>query len=337
MTRFPVRNPIISPVRSELERASLSTDLPHLHGILKDETRARILELLEQREPLGYVELQTLLGISHTGKLNYHLKVLADLVSKDEKSGEYRLSEKGRLAVALLDKFQTITRSDSAALKAKLKLGLALGVAGAMAALSLFFILVGIPGSSESIALQCSAGSSCIANSNYSTTYTPTPFALVPLALAFVAGLGFYERRRAVTSLASVALLPFSVLTLFSIGILYVPFGVALTSLSLCEGREPHESRPGVSARLAGLGGGVAVAAGGSMISIALARSAGPFLLSIGMPPVLLLLSVFLAPLALSTGLGYALMSERPEAGRLMILGGVVTSFFLPILVSGGL
>lgn len=63
-----------------------------------------------------------------------------------------------------------------------------------MAALSLFLVLIGIPGSSESIAPQCSADSSCTANSHYAATYTPTSLALIPLAMAGVAGLGFYTR-----------------------------------------------------------------------------------------------------------------------------------------------
>lgn len=103
----------------------MSVDLPHLHGILKDKTRGRILELLEQRGRLSYVELQNLLEVSHTGKLNYHLKILGDLISKDEQSGQYSLSEKGGVAVILLGKFQAMSASGAVALKAKLKLGVA--------------------------------------------------------------------------------------------------------------------------------------------------------------------------------------------------------------------
>jgi hypothetical protein len=42
-------------------------------------------------------------GITNTGKLNYHLKILGDLIKKDE-SGKYSLSEKGQLAVQVLQK-----------------------------------------------------------------------------------------------------------------------------------------------------------------------------------------------------------------------------------------
>lgn len=68
-----------------------------------------MLELLEERGSLSYVDLQNLLQIAHTGKLNYHLKVLGDLVVKDAQNGRYSLGEKGKLAVELLSKFQTVT------------------------------------------------------------------------------------------------------------------------------------------------------------------------------------------------------------------------------------
>jgi hypothetical protein len=87
----------------------MSVDISQLHNVLRDGTRARILELLSERTSLSYVELQQLLHIGHTGKLNYHLKVLGDLLVKDEHTGRYSLGEKGTLAVALLSKFQTVT------------------------------------------------------------------------------------------------------------------------------------------------------------------------------------------------------------------------------------
>ena len=49
-----------------------------------------------------------MLQIGHTGKLNYHLKVLGDLLVKDELTGRYSLGEKGKLALELLSKFQTV-------------------------------------------------------------------------------------------------------------------------------------------------------------------------------------------------------------------------------------
>jgi hypothetical protein len=90
----------------------MSVDISQLHNVLRDSTRARILELLNERTSLSYVELQELLQIGHTGKLNYHLKVLGDLLVKDEHSGQYSLGEKGMLAVALLSKFQTVSSAE---------------------------------------------------------------------------------------------------------------------------------------------------------------------------------------------------------------------------------
>jgi hypothetical protein len=86
----------------------MSVDISQLHNVLRDSTRVRILELLNDRTSLSYVELQELLQIRHTGKLNYHLRVLGDLLVKDEHTGRYSLGEKGKLAVTLLSKFQTV-------------------------------------------------------------------------------------------------------------------------------------------------------------------------------------------------------------------------------------
>jgi hypothetical protein len=35
--------------------------------------------LLDEKEALGYTEIMTVLGVTNTGRLNYHLKVLGDL------------------------------------------------------------------------------------------------------------------------------------------------------------------------------------------------------------------------------------------------------------------
>jgi len=224
----------------------LSVDLPHLHGILKDKTRASILELLEQRGRLGYVELQNQLEIPHTGKLNYHLKVLGDLISKDEQTGQYSLSEKGKVAVTLLGKFQAMAGADGDAIKARLKLGLALAVTVAMAALSIFFVVVGLPGSSDSVTLVCSSSSSnsCSAGSYLATSFVPTLFALIPLSLAAVAGFGFYRRKMILVWLATGVLLAFSTISFFSIGLLYIPFGIALIALMWINRRDPRISQP---------------------------------------------------------------------------------------------
>ena len=78
--------------------------LGSLHKILKDETRQKIIILLNERGSLSYTEINDALGCMSTGKLNYHLKTLGDLISKQE-DGRYVLSEKGKLALRLLEEF----------------------------------------------------------------------------------------------------------------------------------------------------------------------------------------------------------------------------------------
>lgn len=82
----------------------MHVDLSSLHKILRDPTRRDILLHLSRNDPLTYVELMDLLKITNTGKFNYHLKILGDLIEKGE-NGKYRLTEKGNTAVELFEKF----------------------------------------------------------------------------------------------------------------------------------------------------------------------------------------------------------------------------------------
>ncbi len=75
-----------------------------LHRILKDETRRKIISVLNEKGSLSYTDLMSNLGIPNTGKLNYHLKVLNGLLMKTE-DGKYVLTEKGFLASRLLQEF----------------------------------------------------------------------------------------------------------------------------------------------------------------------------------------------------------------------------------------
>jgi hypothetical protein len=90
----------------------VETSIGSLPKILMDETRSGILLALNEREPLAYVQLQSILGIEHTGKLNYHLKTLGDLLGKDAE-GRYVLSEKGKVAVGLLMNFERAELANS--------------------------------------------------------------------------------------------------------------------------------------------------------------------------------------------------------------------------------
>jgi hypothetical protein len=78
--------------------------LTSLHKVLKDETRQKIITLLNEKGSLGYTELMDATEIGSTGLLNYHLKVLSSLIAKNE-SGQYLLTEKGKLASRLLMEF----------------------------------------------------------------------------------------------------------------------------------------------------------------------------------------------------------------------------------------
>jgi hypothetical protein len=86
----------------------MGSGIASLHKVLKDETRRRIILLLQEKGSLSYVDLMKALGITNTGKMNYHLKVLGDLLSKKE-NGQYVLTEKGTLALRLLLEFPEVT------------------------------------------------------------------------------------------------------------------------------------------------------------------------------------------------------------------------------------
>jgi len=82
----------------------MSSNIGSLHKILKDEIRRRIILLLQEKGSLSYVDLMKALGITNTGKMNYHLKVLGNLLSKKD-DYQYVLSEKGMLAYRLMQEF----------------------------------------------------------------------------------------------------------------------------------------------------------------------------------------------------------------------------------------
>jgi hypothetical protein len=84
----------------------MSQGIVSLHKILKDETRQKIILLLNQKRNLSYTDLMDNLEVVSTGLLNYHLKVLADLIAKND-SGQYTLTEKGQLAYKVLTEFST--------------------------------------------------------------------------------------------------------------------------------------------------------------------------------------------------------------------------------------
>lgn len=82
----------------------MSVDFKSLNNVLKHPMRRSIVLALFERESMSYVDLMNLVEATNTGKFNYHLKILGDLIAKN-KDGRYVLTEKGRLTVQFLQKF----------------------------------------------------------------------------------------------------------------------------------------------------------------------------------------------------------------------------------------
>lgn len=79
----------------------MSSELDALHKMLKDKTRRKIIILLNERGSLSYTDLKGSLEITNNGLLNFHLKVLNDLLTKND-HGQYILTERGKSASNLL-------------------------------------------------------------------------------------------------------------------------------------------------------------------------------------------------------------------------------------------
>ena len=82
----------------------MSSGIASLYKILKDESRRNIILLVNEKNSVSYTELLDATETGSTGLLNYHLKVLSDLLTKNE-SGQYIFTEKGKLASRLLLEF----------------------------------------------------------------------------------------------------------------------------------------------------------------------------------------------------------------------------------------
>jgi hypothetical protein len=80
----------------------LSVDIPRPGKTLNDQTRLEILRVLRQDGPMSYVDLLDTLKITNTGRLDFHLKVLGDLVRKDGQDGRYELLVVGAVVGAMM-------------------------------------------------------------------------------------------------------------------------------------------------------------------------------------------------------------------------------------------
>jgi hypothetical protein len=83
----------------------LGVDFESFQDVLKHPIRRKIIKTLNQTPNLSYMDLMGAVEASNTGKFNYHLKILADLIQKDE-SGKYSLTGKGHLAAEFLQTFK---------------------------------------------------------------------------------------------------------------------------------------------------------------------------------------------------------------------------------------
>ena len=88
-------------------------DWSSLHKILGDTTRRSILELIKEKDAISYTEIMSILHVTNTGRLNYHIKALNGLISKDDQ-GKYHLTERGQLAVNLLQTFPEKVQAENA-------------------------------------------------------------------------------------------------------------------------------------------------------------------------------------------------------------------------------
>ncbi len=120
----------------------MTVEFSALHKILKDPTRREILKCLNDKGPLPYGELMGLAKVTNTGRFNYHLKVLGGLIEKLA-DGRYSSTERGRLAVQMLDEFpeRTVQTRESKDNSKKLLIAAAILLAGIIA-ISILLILM---------------------------------------------------------------------------------------------------------------------------------------------------------------------------------------------------
>jgi predicted transcriptional regulator len=73
------------------------------HKILHNTSRRQIILLLSNSEGISYSDLLKALNTNDRGQINYHLKALSELITKNDKG--YILTDKGKTAFKLLQEF----------------------------------------------------------------------------------------------------------------------------------------------------------------------------------------------------------------------------------------
>jgi predicted transcriptional regulator len=166
-------------------------DWSSLHKILIDTTRRNILQVLAEKETLGYTEIMALLQIKNTGRLNYHLKALSGLVSKDD-HGRYHLTEKGKLAVNLLRTFPERVPVEKKHSTLKIAVAAVLVLVGILLISSGVFLLVSFPATAVTN-VQVSGSNRIIPqNTTLSLTSWNVPSDASPLNIAWSASSPVY-------------------------------------------------------------------------------------------------------------------------------------------------
>jgi hypothetical protein len=108
----------------------------------------------------------------------------------------------------------------------------ALVVAIAIIAISSFFAFIGLPNSFVVVTEACSIGNACTQTTQQGTSFMTTPWAFLPLVLGGLVGYAMFKGRSGVAWAGIVGLLAFSFISMFSIGLLYLPFVIALVGLN---------------------------------------------------------------------------------------------------------
>lgn len=103
---------------------------------------------------------------------------------------------------------------------------------------SVILAVTGLP-YSETIA-TCSPGNPCTSAQQVVTDPVPLVAVAVPLLLGLASAVGLVRGRMFLAWSGAIPLLFFSILTGFSIGLLYLPFDAALIGLlAIVQGRQP--------------------------------------------------------------------------------------------------
>jgi hypothetical protein len=148
-------------------------------------TRRNILELLAERDALSYTEIMALLQVTNTGRLNYHLKALGALLSKDDQ-GKYHLTERGKLDVNLLQSFPERTPVESKTRQSGLRMVVAISLL--LIGILLITVVVGI--FALTLIPHSNIGSTSGSSSSTSVSYLPVVLVVLaplPLGVAMLA------------------------------------------------------------------------------------------------------------------------------------------------------